>query len=194
MLYVAAGTVHTIGGGMILVETQQTSDVTYRLYDYGRPREIHIVEGLAATRLRTNAGKVVRGADLPARVDGGQNWFGPISAEAKRTSQLPNGGDSNVLVRSPYFQVEKMRLQDALQAEVSPDSPHIIVAIDGAGIVESHGMEPISFNTGDAVVVPACVHDYTVRPQWELEMMRMSLPAGLVSEPQTELPQSLSSK
>ncbi len=35
MLYVAAGTVHTIGGGMVLVETQQTSDITYRLYDYG---------------------------------------------------------------------------------------------------------------------------------------------------------------
>ena len=59
MLYVAAGTVHTIGGGMVLVETQQTSDITYRLYDYGRPRELHIAEGLAATKLHTNAGKVV---------------------------------------------------------------------------------------------------------------------------------------
>ena len=39
MLYVAAGTVHTIGGGLVLLETQQASDVTYRLYDYGRPRE-----------------------------------------------------------------------------------------------------------------------------------------------------------
>lgn len=81
MLYVAAGTVHTIGGGMVLVETQQTSDITYRLYDYGRPRELHIAEGLAATKLHTNAGKVVRGAS----------------------------DDSSVLVRSPFFQVEKMR-------------------------------------------------------------------------------------
>src|SRR5271157_3658185 len=55
MLYVTAGTMHTIGGGMILVETQQTSDITYRLYDYGRPRELHIAEGLAATKLHTNA-------------------------------------------------------------------------------------------------------------------------------------------
>ena len=59
MLYVAAGTVHTIGGGMVLVETQQTSDITYRLYDYGRGRELHIAEGLAATKLQTKAGKVV---------------------------------------------------------------------------------------------------------------------------------------
>ena len=40
---------------------------------------------------------------------------------------------------------------------MSPDSPHIVVAVNGAGIVESQGMEPISFATGDAVVVPACV-------------------------------------
>ena len=60
MIYVAAGTVHTIGGGMVLVETQQTSDTTYRLYDYGRPRELHIQEGMAAINLHARAGKVVR--------------------------------------------------------------------------------------------------------------------------------------
>ena len=166
MLYVAAGTVHTIGGGMVLVETQQTSDITYRLYDYGRPRELHIAEGLAATRLHTNAGKVVR-----------------------RASDEPN-----VLVRSPFFQVEKMRLREALHSEVTLASPHIVVAVNGAGIVESQEMEPISFATGDAVVVPACVGEYIVRPQWDLDVMRMSLPTGAVAEPQTELPQSVSAK
>ena len=58
MIYVDAGTVHTIGPGSILVETQQNSDTTYRLYDYGRPREIHIEQGLAATKESTRAGKV----------------------------------------------------------------------------------------------------------------------------------------
>ncbi len=60
MIYVDAGTVHTIGPGSILVETQQNSDTTYRLYDYGHPREIHIEQGLAATKERTRAGKVHR--------------------------------------------------------------------------------------------------------------------------------------
>jgi mannose-6-phosphate isomerase len=164
MLYVAAGTVHTIGGGMILVETQQTSDTTFRLYDYGRPRELHIAEGLAATKLHTDAGKVVRAAQAAP----------------------------NVLVRSPYFQVEKMKLREVLEAEVSLDSPQILVAVSGAGVVESKGMEPVGFATGDAIVVPAAVRNYSVRPQWELEVMRMSLPAGIVEEPQTELPQSVS--
>ncbi len=157
MLYVAAGTVHTIGGGMVLVETQQTSDKTYRLYDYGRPRELHIKEGMAAIKLNARSGKVVHDGNT----------------------------DPNMLVRSPFFQVEKLKLSEPLQASVSPNSPHIVVAIEGAAMLESAGMAPISFAKGEAVVVPACVPEYTVRPQWDLEIMRMSLPAGNVAEPQT---------
>ena len=159
MLFVAAGTVHTIGGGMVLVETQQTSDITYRLYDYSRGRELHIKDGLAAIKLNTNAGKVVRST----------------------------ADDPTVLVRSPFFQVEKLKLAAPLDSRVTPASPHILVAIDGSGVVESPGMEPISFAKGEAVVVPASVRGYSVRPQWQLELMRMSVPAGNVAEPQTKL-------
>jgi mannose-6-phosphate isomerase len=161
MLYVAAGTVHTIGGGLILIETQQASDVTYRLYDYGRLRELHLAEGLAATKLSTNAGKVVRRAD------------------DKR----------DVLVRCPFFEVEKIKLRAPFHGEVTPASPHAIVAVNGSGIVESQGMEAISFAMGEAVVIPAAVGAYTVRPQWDLEIMRMSLPTEGVAEPQTALGQ-----
>jgi mannose-6-phosphate isomerase len=164
VLYVAAGTVHTIGGGMVLVETQQTSDITYRLYDYGRPRELHIEKGLEAVNLHTNAGKVLRSADP----------------------------GSDVLVRSPFFQVEQMRPRESLRAQVSPDSPHILVAVNGAGVVEADGMEPVSFATGDAVVIPASVSEYSVRPQWALDVMRMSVPSGPVPPPHTELTQSVS--
>ena len=83
MLYVPAGTVHTIGGGMVLVETQQTCDITYRLYDYGRPRELHIKDGMAAIKLNSYAGQVVHDANT----------------------------DANMLVQSPYFQVEKLKTQ-----------------------------------------------------------------------------------
>ena len=159
MLFVAAGTVHTIGGGMVLVETQQTSDITYRLYDYGRGRKLRIKEGIAAVKLNTRAGKVVHQA----------------------------GDDPNTLVRSPFFQVEKLKLRTPLDARVTAESPHIIVAIGGSGIVESPGMEPISFAKGEAVVVPATVPGYSVRPQWDLEVMRMSVPSGSVAEPVTKL-------
>lgn len=48
--HIAPGTVHAIGAGVTLVEIQQNADVTYRLYDYGRPRELHLEEGVAVSK------------------------------------------------------------------------------------------------------------------------------------------------
>ena len=48
--YIPAGTVHAIGAGVSLIEVQQNSDITYRLYDYGRPRELHLDAGVAVAR------------------------------------------------------------------------------------------------------------------------------------------------
>src|SRR5581483_4497658 len=62
LIYVDAGTVHAIGPGSVLVETQQNSDTTYRLYDYGRGRELHVELGLAAMKPQTRAGKAKRAA------------------------------------------------------------------------------------------------------------------------------------
>lgn len=48
--YIPAGTVHAIGAGISLVEVQQYADITYRLYDYGRPRELHLEDGVAVSK------------------------------------------------------------------------------------------------------------------------------------------------
>jgi len=48
--YIPAGTVHAIGAGVGVIEIQQNADVTYRLYDYGRPRELHLNDGVAVSR------------------------------------------------------------------------------------------------------------------------------------------------
>jgi mannose-6-phosphate isomerase len=48
--YIPAGTVHAIGAGISLIEVQQNSDITYRLYDYGRPRELHLDDGIAVAK------------------------------------------------------------------------------------------------------------------------------------------------
>jgi mannose-6-phosphate isomerase len=54
--FTPAGTVHAIGGGLALCEIQQVSDVTYRLYDYGRPRELHVDKGVEVSDLGTHPG------------------------------------------------------------------------------------------------------------------------------------------
>ncbi len=58
MIFVDAGTIHAIWPGVVLLETQQTSDTTFRLYDYGRPRELHLEQGIGVMKTQTKAGKV----------------------------------------------------------------------------------------------------------------------------------------
>jgi mannose-6-phosphate isomerase len=58
MILVEAGTVHAILPGVVLLEVQQTSDVTYRLFDYGRDRDLHLEDGLKVVKLKNGSGTV----------------------------------------------------------------------------------------------------------------------------------------
>ena len=157
MYYVDAGTVHAIAGGSILVETQQNSDTTFRLYDYGRPRELHIENGLSATKETTRAGRVLDG-------------------------KLP------VLVSSPYFVVEKFTLSKGQAFDlVAEEAAQAVVALAGSGVIEAPGTSPVALACGEAVVIPASVKDARVLPQWDLEFMRSTVPAGKLPVPKTEL-------
>lgn len=63
--HIPAGTIHALGGGLVLVEIQQNSDLTYRLFDYGRPRELHLDRGLAVSHLAPYGEQAVRGPGDP---------------------------------------------------------------------------------------------------------------------------------
>ncbi|PYY15224.1 MAG: mannose-6-phosphate isomerase [Acidobacteria bacterium] len=171
MIYVDAGTVHAIGPDCVLLETQQNSDTTYRLYDYGRPRELHIDLGLQAMKEVTRAGKV----------------------------KSRGGNGRVVLISSPSFTLDKMMLRkDAkeLTTEESPHrtSPHCIIGLRGCGIIESQGCPALSLGRGEAAIVPASIGKYQIRPQWEFEFVRALVPAG-ATEPETESPaQSVETK
>jgi mannose-6-phosphate isomerase len=170
MIYVAGGTVHTLGPGSVIVETQQQSDTTYRLYDYGRPRELHLKDGMAAVKLNVASGKVVRPA--PTQVPGSKNRRAP-------------------LVAAPYFVVDMFEMKDAQELGTRDDSgktsAQILVAVEGCGIVEAAGVEPVTLAKGDAVVIPASVERFTVRPQWTLEFLRARVPGTALREPETRM-------
>jgi mannose-6-phosphate isomerase len=169
IVYVAGGTVHTLGPGSVIVETQQQSDTTYRLYDYGRSRELQLKEGLAAVKLNTASGKVVRPA--PAQIPGSNNRQAP-------------------LVAAPYFVLDIFEMKDAQELSTSNDfgeSSQILVALEGCGVVEAAGTEPVTLAKGDAVVVPASVERFTVRPQWTLEFLRGRVPGTALPEPETRM-------
>ena len=167
LIYVDAGTVHAIGPNAVIVETQQNSDTTYRLYDYGRPRELHIEDGLRATKERTHAGKV-----------------------EKQPPHSENGKGQVNLVTSPCFVVDKFSLSKSWEfrrPQHQRRSVWCLVAIKGSGVVISEGSEPIILNRGEVVVVPAAVERFTIRPQWEVEFLCSSLPTGAVAHPKTTL-------
>src|SRR5438132_2394306 len=72
-VFVPSGTIHAIGAGISLLEFQQNSDVTYRLYDYGRPRELHLDDGLAVSNARPFDDSLVQhlsGTEQRTLVDG----------------------------------------------------------------------------------------------------------------------------
>lgn len=64
LYYIPAGTVHAIGEGVSLIEVQQNADVTYRLYDYGRPRELHLDDGVAVSRAAPYPAQLHRNIDF----------------------------------------------------------------------------------------------------------------------------------
>ena len=167
MFYVDAGTVHAIGPGLVIVETQQNSDTTYRLYDYGRPRELHIADGLRATKEQTHAGRVAA-----------------VAAE-----NLPGKSQTN-LITAPNFVVDKFKVSQAWQFQRPRHverSVWCLVATAGCGVIESEGAAPLTFAGGEAVVVPAEVERFILRPQWEVEFLCSSLPVERVEHPRTVL-------
>ena len=167
LIYVDAGTVHAIGPGSVLVEAQQNSDTTFRLYDYGRPREIHVEQGLAAMKLQTHAGKVVTQSTHSSRRE---------------------------LVSSSYFVIDEHRLDangdEPLHSFGTNDgksSVRIVVAIEGCGVVESDGNADVTFARGEAVVVPAAVEKFAVRAQWAVDFLCVSLPGKPLPPPETRI-------
>lgn len=111
--FVPAGTVHAIGAGLALCEIQQYSDVTYRLYDYGRPRELHLDAALAVANLGCHPG-----ASAPADLDGGRR----------------------LLVECPYFHTESIPVNSSLRCQESPRT-ELWISLQGEGEIAGQAFQ-----------------------------------------------------
>ncbi len=112
-IFVPAGTVHAIGAGLTICEIQQNSDITYRLYDYGRPRELHLEHGCAVSDL------------------------GPYLHHFDRKKL--NGGRT-LLAESAYFRIEHLR-QKGNRIVLPERLPYycLLISLAGAGTIgEQH--------------------------------------------------------
>lgn len=157
MVFVPAGTIHAIDAGITLFEIQQKSDLTYRVYDYGRRdartgqlRELHIEKALAVSDLTPAAYQTIP----------------PLHLDEQRV----------LLVACPYFALERWTLATPYSATTSSVSLEILTVVGGKGVLQWAEGE-IALYEGDSVVLPASLGTYTLVPDGgALELLRVHVP------------------
>ncbi len=151
MIFVDAGTVHAIWPGAILLETQQNCDITYRMFDYGRPRELHIEKSLEALKFETRVGKIKP-----------KEWV-----------------DRTVLIDVEYFRVERIptfsiRTSENLRWSTERIGLQYLFAADGSGRLVSEDFEPIDLPTRSIVCVPAASPEFVLEDLGDLDLIRIT--------------------
>ena len=143
IFFVEAGTVHAIGAGVLLAEIQESSNITYRIYDYertdrsGKKRPLHVSRALDVAKLT---------ASVSPR-------------QPMRVLKYRNGCAEELLGRCKYFQVERILLNTEIHRNLAGfqtdgNSFHTLLCIEGCGVLfGEHVMIP--FFKGDCVFVPA---------------------------------------
>ncbi len=147
VFFLPAGRVHTIGKGLLLAEIQQTSDITYRIYDFdridkdGNKRELHVEEALDAIDFK----------HYPE--------YKTVYPEAKN--------QQNPIVSTPFFTTNKYSLDQTMTVDKSGlDSFKIYICVGGAGKIAD---EPIHF--GEVMLVAAATKSYSIEPEGELSLL-----------------------
>lgn len=141
---IKAGTVHAIGAGIMVAEIQESSNLTYRMYDYnrlgkdGKPRELHIEKSLAVANLKHS--------QIPRQ---------PI-----RTLQFRPGVASELLCRCKYFQTKRLMIntevyKKMISVSADPSSFQVLLCYDGCGLLIPENGDVLPFFKGDCIFVPA---------------------------------------
>jgi mannose-6-phosphate isomerase len=145
MIFIDAGTVHAIGPGVVMLEAQQYSDITYRLWDYGRKRELHVDQGMAVLRTSTSAGLV---------------------------PPVPMGSFDRLLT-CRYFTVDRFRLRAGDVAELRHgDQLQILIALsEAAGLVYDSTYIPLP--KARAVLLPRGSSACSCRAEQDAEIIRI---------------------
>ncbi len=151
VFFIPAGRVHTIGQGLLLAEIQQTSDVTYRIYDFdrvddqGNSRELHVEEALDAIDYNFYEDYKVKYDDLTNE---------PVK-----------------LVSCPYFTTNKLQLNQSLERDYTKiDSFIIYICVDGSAIID-FGNVNTPIQKGEAVLLPASLNNIKITPTEECKLL-----------------------
>jgi mannose-6-phosphate isomerase len=145
VIMVAPGTIHALGGGILLYELQQSSDLTYRLYDWDRrdpDRPLHIEKSLDVARLD------------------------PFSTHKVTPVEVPEAGGTRVILCAcERFAAELLQVRSAIAERPSGKSFHVLTALGGGGQVRYGAREPmqVRLEPGESVLVPAGLEEYEIQ-------------------------------
>lgn len=138
-----SGLVHAICSGLVIAEIQQNSDITYRVYDYGRPREIHVEKSLDVIDFDLKAEK---------SVENFKEFLG-----YKYTN----------LCENDYFIIDKYIINTNIEMDSDIDSFSIITCVDGSGLI-NYKNDKVVINKGDSVLIPAQLGNYEIKGELEV--------------------------
>ena len=162
--FVPPGTVHALGPGLVICEVQQNSDLTYRLYDYGRagadgkPRLLHLDQAVAVARIDSH----------------------PVAASPVAFSQSRAYAKRELLAACRYFAIERITWERPAGYNLAGDNAELLIVLDGRGQIRStedgSADSPSSddrtpsgwseaFAPGDAFLLPCELADFDVRPE-----------------------------
>ena len=144
VVYNPAGTVHGIGAGIVLFEIQESSDLTYRLYDYDR-------RGASGEKRELHVDKALEVADLSP------------GERAKVTPKTLSAGKTELL-NVEHFAAERWEVSGRQNERTNPESFDILTVI-GGGLELTTQSEKMSLSRGASVVLPASLGDYTLEGQ-----------------------------
>ena len=136
---IKSGTVHAICEGLIIAEIQQNSDLTYRVYDYGRPREIHVEKAL----------EVIDFELVP------ENLCDKELVEY-------DGYKKSELTKNEYFAMDKIVVEKEYKDKSNTDHFDIYTCVDGTGVIEGEGFKE-EIKMGDSYLIPATMGEYVIK-------------------------------
>jgi mannose-6-phosphate isomerase len=151
--YLPSGTVHALGGGILVAEVQTPSDTTFRVYDFnrvdpstGKHRKLHVREAMQCIKF-------------------------------EQREEPPPAGPAGVLVRSPFFQMRRIWLRAGAIEQMAGERPIVLIMLEGnAGIRAGREPDVVQISRGQTVLLPASLKNITIDAEAESQMLEVSIP------------------
>ncbi len=152
-LFISPGTIHALGAGLLIYEIQQTSNVTYRVYDWGRPqtetRKLHIDKALAVSN--------------------------PSAVAPVLSAPQMNDGEVKILTQCEYFKLEMIAVEEkSATLDTAGESFHALTVIEGQSQIRA-GDEAFILNKFETLLIPAVCGEYKINPIKKSRLLKASV-------------------